>query len=41
VPKYFVTVFEVKSIERTGFTNEIKYFKEIPADFFDKEIQEH
>jgi len=34
VPKYFVTVFEVKSIERTGFTNELKYFKEIPVDFF-------
>ncbi len=36
VPKYFVTVFEVKSIERTGFTNELKYFKEIPADFSDE-----
>jgi hypothetical protein len=34
LPKYFVVIFEVKSIERTGFTNEIKYFKEISADFF-------
>lgn len=34
VPKYFITVFEVKSIERTGFTNELKYFKEIPSDSF-------
>jgi hypothetical protein len=34
VPKYFVAIFEVKSIERTGFTNEIKYFKEIATDFF-------
>lgn len=33
VPKCFIMVFEVKSIERTGFTNEIKYFKEIAADF--------
>jgi hypothetical protein len=35
VPEYFITVFEVKSIERTGFTNEIKYFKEVSRDFFD------
>jgi len=35
IPEYFITVFEVKSIERTGFTNEIKYFKEISRDFFD------
>ncbi len=34
-PEYFITVFEVKSIERTGFTNEVKYFKEISQDFFD------
>ncbi|MDZ7290591.1 MAG: hypothetical protein ONB44_03160 [candidate division KSB1 bacterium] len=34
VPKYFMVIFEVKSIERTGFTNEIKYFKELSADFF-------
>jgi len=33
VPEYFIVLFEVKSIERTGFTNEIKYFKEIPSDF--------
>jgi len=36
VPEYFITVFEVKSIERTGFTNEIKYFKELSRDFFNK-----
>jgi hypothetical protein len=34
VPEYFISVFEVKSIERTGFTNEMKYFKAIPGDFF-------
>ncbi len=34
-PEYFLVLFEVKSIERTGFTNEIKYFKEIFQDFFD------
>jgi len=34
VPEYFIAVFEVKSIERTGFANELKYFKEIAADFF-------
>lgn len=34
VPDYFISVFEVKSIERTGFTNEMKYFQEIPGDFF-------
>ncbi len=34
VPEYFIALFEVKSIERTGFTNEIKYFKEIPLNFF-------
>jgi hypothetical protein len=34
VPEYFIMLFEVKSIERTGFTNEIKYFKEIPREFF-------
>ena len=27
VPDYFIVLFEVKSIERTGFTNDIKYFK--------------
>jgi len=36
MPEYFIVLFEVKSIERTGFTNEIKYFKEIPRDFFNK-----
>ena len=35
VPEYFIALFEVKSIERTGFTNEIKYFMEIDRDFFD------
>jgi hypothetical protein len=34
VPDYFIAVFEVKSIERIGFTNELKYFKEIPPGFF-------
>ncbi len=34
VPEYFMVLFEVKSIERTGFTNEIKFFKEISKDFF-------
>jgi hypothetical protein len=34
VPEYFIAVFEVKSIERTGFANELKYFKEISRDFF-------
>jgi hypothetical protein len=29
IPEYFMLLFEVKSIERTGFTNEIKYFKEL------------
>ena len=35
-PNYFIAVFEVKSIERTGFTNELKYFKEIPSGFLAK-----
>jgi len=34
VPEYFIALFEVKSIERTGFTNKLKYFKEIPGNFF-------
>ena len=34
VPPYFIAVFEVQSIERTGFTNELKYFQEISVDFF-------
>jgi hypothetical protein len=34
VPEYFIALFEVKSIERTGFTNELKYFKEISRNFF-------
>jgi len=33
VPEYFIVLFEVKSIERTGFTNEIKYFKEVSREF--------
>lgn len=36
IPEYFIALFEVKSIERTGFTNEIKYFKEISRDFFNQ-----
>jgi hypothetical protein len=36
VPEYFIALFEVKSIERTGFSNELKYFKEISRDFFNK-----
>jgi hypothetical protein len=35
VPEFFMALFEVKSIERTGFTNEIVYFKEISRHFFD------
>jgi hypothetical protein len=34
VPDYFIVLFEVKSIERTGFTNDVRYFKEISKDFF-------
>jgi hypothetical protein len=34
VPDYFMVLFEVKSIERTGFTNEIKYFKELDKNLF-------
>jgi hypothetical protein len=34
IPEYFIALYEVKSIERTGFTNELKYFKEISRDFF-------
>jgi hypothetical protein len=34
VPEYFIAVFEVKSIERTGFTNELKYFQEVSRDLF-------
>jgi hypothetical protein len=37
VPEYFIALFEVKSIERTGFTNEMKYFMEISRDFFNLE----
>ncbi|MDZ7373134.1 MAG: hypothetical protein ONB23_04110 [candidate division KSB1 bacterium] len=33
-PPYFVALFEVKSIERTGFSNELRYFRELPPDFF-------
>ncbi|MGD0337151.1 MAG: hypothetical protein ABSB78_00015 [Bacteroidota bacterium] len=40
VPEYFIALFEVKSIERTGFTNELKYFKEIPRDFFTEQKQD-
>jgi len=35
-PEYFLALFEVKSIERTGFTNELKYFQEINPDLFSK-----
>lgn len=34
IPNYFIVLFEVKSIERTGITNEIKYFKELSKDLF-------
>ena len=34
VPQYFIALFEVKSIERTGFTNEIKYFKATPPEYY-------
>ncbi|MGA3287028.1 MAG: hypothetical protein ABSD46_06360 [Bacteroidota bacterium] len=40
VPEYFIALFEVKSIERTGFTNELKYFKEIPGNFFSESPQD-
>jgi hypothetical protein len=40
VPEYFIALFEVKSIERTGFTNELKYFKEIPRNFFSESLQD-
>lgn len=40
VPEYFIALFEVKSIERTGFTNELKYFKEIPRNFFSESPQD-
>ena len=36
VPENFMVLFEVKSIERTGFTNEIKYFKELSIDLLSK-----
>ena len=35
VPEYFIALFEVKSIERTGFANKLAYFQEIPGDFFE------
>lgn len=35
-PEYYLALFEVKSIERTGFTNELKYFREIDPDLFSK-----
>ncbi|MBN1780163.1 hypothetical protein JW948_03490 [bacterium] len=34
LPEFFLTVFEVKSIERTGFSNEVKYFQAISEDLF-------
>ncbi len=34
VPEYFIALFEVKSIERTGFNIELKHFMEISRDFF-------
>lgn len=34
VPEYFIAVFEVRSIERTGFSDELKYFQEISSNFF-------
>jgi hypothetical protein len=34
IPDYFIALFEVKSIERTGFTNELKYFQKLSGDFF-------
>ena len=34
VPEYFIAVFEVRSIERTGFSDELKYFLEISSNFF-------
>lgn len=34
VPDYYLAVFEIQSIERTGFTNELKYFQKLSRDFF-------
>jgi hypothetical protein len=34
MPEYFIVLFKVKGIERTGFTDEIEYFKEIPQNFY-------
>ena len=36
VPENFMVLFEVKSIERTGFTNEIKYFQELSTDLLNQ-----
>jgi hypothetical protein len=33
-PQYFLMIFEVESIERTGFKNTLKYFKSYSRDFF-------
>jgi len=33
-PQYFILIFEVESIERTGFKNTIKYFKAYDKEFF-------
>lgn len=33
-PKYFIMVFEIESIERTGFKNTIKYFKAYEEQYF-------
>ena len=33
-PQYFLMIFEVESIERTGFKNTLKYFKSYNKDYF-------
>ena len=34
LPRYFIMIFEVESIERTGFKNTLKYFKTYDKGFF-------
>jgi hypothetical protein len=38
-PSFFIAVFEVKSIERTGFDNEIVYFEALPSDFLKSQVE--
>jgi len=34
LPQYFIMIFEVESIERTGFKNTLKYYKAFDKSFF-------